>query len=325
MVAGVVTALVVGSITMSLGSLGRAKSGMKERLDAHVRADAALAELRRDIVSIIRADDLFYTRFLLYDDVVSSAIGDLDRDELLIFNTRLRPVRDQSRFSGEGIEFETQYRVEDDDLGAALWQRRDAVPEQFPLGGGTATPVADGVIGLLIRAYDGEEWYDEWDSDESGLPTAVEITVTASGYRTPEELYDENTPQAIMRTIVPIDRVVLPRDKFEEEEEELLAEEELLLQELQAEQGAGAAGSGGPGDPLGASGGAGGGIGGGAGGGGRGGGGAGGGGAGGGGSGGGGRGGGGSGGGSGGTGSSGGGGGGGGGGQTGSSGSGGRS
>ncbi|MBT8483983.1 MAG: prepilin-type N-terminal cleavage/methylation domain-containing protein, partial [Phycisphaerae bacterium] len=185
MVAALITILVLGSISLSLARIGRAKSTSKERLDTYLRADAALAALRREVVSVMRADDLFVTRFLLYDDAISTPLGDMDRDELLVFNTRLRPVRNTDNFSGEGIEYETQVRVEEDDAGSVLWQRRDRVPDEYPLGGGKATPLVDGIVGLMIEAYDGRQWSGRWDSDEQGLPHAVRIMVTASGHRGP--------------------------------------------------------------------------------------------------------------------------------------------
>jgi len=189
MVACVITAFVLSSVAMSLSQLSRAKSTCKERLDAHLRADTAVAALRRDIATIIRTDDLFWTRLLIVDDTVPTALGQMDRDELLVFNHRLRPIRDID-FSGEGLEYETQYRIEEDELGPALWRRRDAVPDEYLLGGGIAAPLVEGIVGLSIEAYDGNEWYHEWDSDYDGLPLAVRLTVIASGHRTGDDVYD---------------------------------------------------------------------------------------------------------------------------------------
>jgi uncharacterized membrane protein YgcG len=212
MVAGVITALVLGSVSGSLAQLGRAKNTCKQRLEAYLRADAAMNVLRRDIISVVRSDDLFDTRLLLYHDIVSTPVGDVDRDEILIFNTRLRPVRDISTFTGEGMEYETQYRVEEDEFGPALWQRRDTLPDEYLQGGGMIKPAVENIVGLAIEAYDGDKWYEEWDSDYDGLPLAV------------------------LRTAVPIDRVLQPKDHFEAEE--------ALLRELEAEE-AGEAGLGG--------------------------------------------------------------------------------
>lgn len=232
MVAAMITAMVLGSMSLSLGQLGRARNTSKMRFDAHLRADAALSQIRRDVIGVIRTDDLFFTRVLLYEDSVLTAVGEQPRDDLLLFATRLRPVRDIDNFNGEGIEYETQYRIDEDDLGPVLWQRRDAVPDEYPSGGGMATPLVEGVVGLEIEAYDGIEWHAEWDSDVQGLPLAISIAVYASGEHDPEKMY-ERSP-VILRTVVPIDRVLQPRDHFEIEEQ--------ALREIEAAEAAAAAG-----------------------------------------------------------------------------------
>ena len=223
MVAGVITAFLLGSVSMSLSQLAKAKAGTTQRLAAHLRADAALESLRREIVSVIRSDDLFWSRLLIEDDAISSSVGRLDRDEILVFSTRFRPVH-PVEFSGEGMEYESQFRIEDDELGPVLWHRRDAVPDEYPRGGGTATPLVDGLISLSIEAYDGQQWYERWDSDLDGLPMAIRVTVAASGHALGDDAYDERLPIAILRTVIPIDRVLPPLDPNEENE---LPEEEL--------------------------------------------------------------------------------------------------
>lgn len=229
--AGVIIAFVLGSVSSTISQLAKAKSTSRMRFDAHHRADVALTALRRDIVSIIRADDLFYTRLLLLDDHARTGdreIPEVDRDEILVFNTRLREMH-PSDYAGEGIEYETQYRVEDDEFGPILWQRRDAVPEEYPRGGGIATPLVEGVIGLSIEVYDGDEWHETWDSDEDGLPLAVQIMVTTSGHRQGDDPYD--APIVDLRTVVPIDRLIPPKDLFKPDEEAALAEQQAAEQD----------------------------------------------------------------------------------------------
>lgn len=222
-VAGVLTTFILGAISVSLTNLARAKSSSRQRLEAYLRADTALNMIRRDVVSIIRTDDLFWTRFVLLDKAVDTPAGRMDRDEILIFNNRLKPVR-QTEFNGEGMEYETQYRIQEDELAPTLWRRRDPMPDEYPLGGGVATPVTDGMLGLKIEAYDGFQWFDQWDSDLEGLPLAVRITVTASGDYGYEDIYD--APQATLRTVVSLDRILLPKEnlmallEIEEGEEE---------------------------------------------------------------------------------------------------------
>ena len=216
-VAGVITAFVLGSVSMSLSQLGRAKNSSKRRFDAYIRADAALTSIRKDIVSVLRSDDLFYTRLLITDDTMRMRDQVFDRDEILVFNTRLRPLHDID-FNGEGFEYETQYRIADDDLGPVLWVRHDAMPDEYPAGGGVASPSVEGILSLSFQAYDGSSWYDEWDSDSQGLPLAVQITVTSTGNRGPDDVY--TAPRAVLRTIVSIDRVLSPKDLFKIPEDE---------------------------------------------------------------------------------------------------------
>lgn len=213
-VAGMIIAFVWGTITMSLRQLSLSKGASREQLQAYMRADAALSGLRRDAASTIRSADLFWTRVLISDSAVNTSDGYLDRDELLIFNTRMRPTREVD-YLGEGTEYETQYRITEDDLGPVLWQRRDAVVDEYPAGGGVATPQVDGIISLGIEAFDGEQWRDEWDSDLDGMPFGLRITVVASGHDDPEDVLD--APRAVLRTVIPIDRVPLPSDLIPDE------------------------------------------------------------------------------------------------------------
>ena len=127
LLAGVMTAFVLGAVSLSLSQLSRAKSGGRELLAAHLRADAALTAVRRDVISILRDRDLFRTRLLLNDHAVSTPFGKMDRDEIIVFNTNVRPIRDLD-FIGDGFEFETQIRIDEDSLGPVFWRRRDAVP-----------------------------------------------------------------------------------------------------------------------------------------------------------------------------------------------------
>ncbi len=216
MVAAVIAAFLLGSVALSVGQLGRARNTGKLRFDAHIRADAALAAIRRDVAAVTRAQDLFYTRLLLIDDVARAGSEEFDRDELLIFNTRARAMRNID-FNGEGFEYETQFRIIEDGSGPALWQRADALPDQYPLAGGTALPLVEGVAGLTIQVYDGFNWYDEWDSDISGLPKAISVIVLTTGHRGQDDVY--TAPRAFLRTVIPIDRVIPPKTAEEEEED----------------------------------------------------------------------------------------------------------
>jgi hypothetical protein len=153
---------------------------------------------------------LFDTRILISDFTDRYLGEDIDRDELLVFNGNLRANKEID-FNGEGFEYETQLRIENNDVSSALWKRRDAILDDNPVGGGMVTPVANGIVALQLEAFDGAVWYAEWDSDELGIPMAVRITVTSTGM---EFLNELNTSLVTLRTVVPLDRVMPPADLF---------------------------------------------------------------------------------------------------------------
>ena len=209
-VAIMIAAIISGAVASSLSQLGRARNISRIRMTASRRASDALESIRRDVQSAVRSDDLFDTRLRLAPETVRSTVGEMDRDQLLLFNTRLRPIRTID-YSGEGDEYETQYRIEEDRDGPALWRRRDAVPDEFEDAGGIAEPIGDGVIGVRFEAFDGQSWIQEWDSDVDGLPISIRATVTASGARPGEDALNDPRSLAVMRTEIPIDRVIKPK------------------------------------------------------------------------------------------------------------------
>ena len=235
-VAIMIAAIISGAVASSLSQLGRARNISRIRMTASRRASDALESIRRDVQSAVRSDDLFDTRLRLAPETVRSTVGEMDRDQLLLFNTRLRPIRTID-YSGEGDEYETQYRIEEDRDGPALWRRRDAVPDEFEDAGGIAEPIGDGVIGVRFEAFDGQSWIQEWDSDVDGLPISIRATVTASGARPGEDALNDPRSLAVMRTEIPIDRIIKPK-----------LDEATLAAQAAAEAAAQAAGGGAAGD-----------------------------------------------------------------------------
>jgi type II secretory pathway pseudopilin PulG len=223
MVAGMMATIVLGGITLSLSQLGSAKAVSRQRLEAFSRCDTAIRTLRRDIISILRRGDLFHTRMLITDSTHRFQGDIVDQDELLVFDGELRANKEID-FNGEGMEYETQFRIEPNDISSALWKRRDAILDDNPVGGGMATPIVGGIIALQIEAYDGYSWFPDWDSDELGIPHAIRITVSSTGMENANEMH---APVVSLRTIVPLDRVRTPDDKLvliaQEEEEARLA------------------------------------------------------------------------------------------------------
>lgn len=233
MIAGVMAAVVLGGVTVSLSQLGLSKAISRQRLDAFSRCDTALRTIRRDIISVLRRDDLFDTRLKIIDNTSRFDGREVDRDELLVFNSSLRANKEID-FNGEGVEYETQYRIDDDEFGVVLWKRRDPILDDNPLGGGIATPLGEGVVSLQLEAYDGDNWVPQWDSDEFGIPHAIRITIVATGMVDGDDFYP---PFVTLRTVVALDRVMQPADLYEviEEETESGSEGELGLESGEGE------------------------------------------------------------------------------------------
>jgi hypothetical protein len=208
-VAGLIAAIVVGAVGASLSQLARTRTVARVRLDSHLRTSMALDRIRREVQAAIRSDDLFDSRLMIVDDTVSAPVGDLDRDELLVFNTKVRPVRERT-YSGDGQEWETHLRVEEDEIGSALWMRTDAVPDDVDRGGGMAEPIMSGIIGVKFEAYDGAMWRDEWDSDIDGMPWAVRVTISGTGRPDGEDPFEDPRDLLSLSTVIPLDRVMPP-------------------------------------------------------------------------------------------------------------------
>jgi type II secretory pathway pseudopilin PulG len=205
--AGIILALVLGAMGMSLLQVNTARQIARARADAYLRADAAMRIVQRELISLLRQEDLYYTRLLLVDNAAQADGLSFDRDELLIFNTRIHSTRNMD-YNGDGIEFESALRIQQDDDGPVLWHRRDAMPDKYPRGGGLAYPAIEGIAGINFDVWDGEQWYDRWDSDLDGLPQAIRVLVQATGAEPGRSMAD--APQAMLQTIVPLDRSRMP-------------------------------------------------------------------------------------------------------------------
>ena len=205
--AGILLAMLLIAMGFAMQQVVKARTSTRARIDAYLRADSALQLIRRDLISTLRRQDLYYTRLLLIDDSVEREGLRIPRDEILIFNNRLQSTRDLE-YNGDGMEFETQFRIEEDESLPVLWQRRDPMPDAYPRGGGMIAPVTVGLMGLDIEVWNGLDWFEEWDSDEDGLPWAIRITVTATGAADGEDPMQK--ADAILRTLIPLDRSRMP-------------------------------------------------------------------------------------------------------------------
>ena len=112
LIAGILLSFVMSTVTLAMSQLAKAKKISQERLLAFSRADAALEALRRDVISILRRDDLFFTRFFITNsEPYETDAGFFSQDEVLLFTSDLRSIKTVD-YNGEGIEHEAQWRIE---------------------------------------------------------------------------------------------------------------------------------------------------------------------------------------------------------------------
>jgi hypothetical protein len=208
-VAAVVTAFLALATTVAISQAARARDASAGRLEAHLRAETAASRIARDAENAVRDPEVFFTRV----SITSGKGGAGEQDEILLYSRSLKTARPRDD-QGEGGEYEVQYRLEASPPGIAdaqgrppagmlLWRRMDPVPDDFPDAGGVASVIADGVVSLTLRAYDGSQWFSAWDSDRQGYPHAVSVSVSATD---PTGKYE-----ATSRRVVALDRTPLPK------------------------------------------------------------------------------------------------------------------
>jgi type II secretion system protein J len=205
-VAAVVAAIVAGAAVTAVSQMLKLKAKSQARQQAFERADIAAGRMALDLNNLVRHHNLQFARVTVRD----SGAGDLARDGLLLLTRSSRPVRNEED-GAEGGEYEVQYRVDalsGIDQTPALWRRCDPAFDLYQDAGGVAAPVIRGVQSLSIEAYDGNEWFQSWDSDTDGYPHAVRLTVTVDS--------DDRLATATARRTIAIDRTPIPPEPAEE-------------------------------------------------------------------------------------------------------------
>ncbi|MEI7658720.1 MAG: prepilin-type N-terminal cleavage/methylation domain-containing protein [Phycisphaerae bacterium] len=195
-VATVIAVIIAGATAVSMSQMVKAKTASSSHQQAFARAEAVASRMALDLSNVVRDPDLAQCRLR----VVSGGDGPGQRDELLVLMRSLRNLRPRAV---EGDEYEAQYRIspspDPQTPGDWFWRRVDQAHDDYQDGGGIAAPIALGAVSLDIVASDGVDWFESWDSDSSGLPHAIRLTVVADS--------DDRKTRATVRRVVAIDRV----------------------------------------------------------------------------------------------------------------------
>jgi hypothetical protein len=102
----------------------------------------------------------------------------------------------------------------------SIWRRRNPTMALDPLSGGRKEEIANGIVGLKLEYYDGEDWYDTWGEIKSGkrettqkdqpnlsgMPSAVRITLLMDSNPKSKKIADDGEreiePPLAFQTVV---------------------------------------------------------------------------------------------------------------------------
>lgn len=113
-------------------------------------------------------------RFLIVDNFEENdEFGEIANDRM-VFEAAVGKTNWSNVVQSDLAEIE--YSIDTDDETPARWlvRRMQSPPDGKPLEGGDLNLLGPRVVGMNVKAYDGKEWVDEWDSSET-LPQAVHV------------------------------------------------------------------------------------------------------------------------------------------------------
>jgi len=203
-VASIIAVVIAGATATAMSQMIKARNASESHQQAFSRADGVASRIAVDMSNAVRSENLANCRVR----ITSSGTPNAPRDELLVLMRSLRPVRGESP---EGDEYEAQFRISpmampDGSTVDAFWRRVDQAHDAALDGGGIATPIAPGAVSLSFAATDGQEWFDDWESDSDGLPHAIRVVVVARS--------DDGKTTSTSRRVIAIDRVpIAPADE----------------------------------------------------------------------------------------------------------------
>lgn len=137
---------------------------------------------------------------------MARSVGGLEAGNLDFATRNYSPRRDHEADFCEV----SYYAVSDADTKTlTVYRRRDPTRDPEPLQGGSREEIVRGVRSLKFEFYDGYEWFDEWgdptgkerlktvpDSNVSGLPEAVRITLEVDPAYQRQRAEDEESSEA---------------------------------------------------------------------------------------------------------------------------------
>ncbi len=183
MISSALMALILVSAYMCLGAGFSAQKMIEPRAEIIQNARVALAIMSADLRAacpLSKTDDFLG---------MTRTVEDMEADNLDFGTHNYTPRRARE---GDFCQ-ESFYLDKNSETGQySLWRRRNPLIALDALSGGSTEELAQGVVGLKLEYYDGQDWYATWgevdakkkgqsstreQSNLTGLPEAVRITL----------------------------------------------------------------------------------------------------------------------------------------------------
>lgn len=182
LLASAITAVIIGGGIASMSAVLHVYKLEGNKSSAAETAQLILERMRLDLAAAYLSPHSDATRFV----GTNLQNGDMETDNLMFMSCVNSPVQTGG---GTSDMVEIQYYIDTDEETPERWliRRFDPTPDQEPFTGGMTALLGPKVESLSFQYYDGEAWYENWDSNK-GLPAAVNVTVGIFQPTRPEEV-----------------------------------------------------------------------------------------------------------------------------------------
>lgn len=175
LVVTVITALIAFT---ALGAL-HAITASREKVDHHLAAMGELRfaadRIRADLLNLYRDQDQNSIKFI--GDVNAGELG--SNSDLIFYAVNAAAARSGQP---EGDVYEVEYSLKSEGQRTVFMRRLDPYPLEKDTAGGVLMPIADHILAFEVRYYDqdADTWETRWSQELQRIPTAIEVTLTAS-------------------------------------------------------------------------------------------------------------------------------------------------
>jgi type II secretion system protein J len=213
MVAVVIGAFVTVTAVAAMRGIASAKQTHQHLTELNDEIRYAEQLIRQDLNNLYRSSDFKNAQFEL--SYLDSDDG-IETQSLMFYAVSRKKIRS---LQPEGDVYEVQYAIKQNfDTQELFLTRRccPVVPGVFrnaeDRGWGVLAPVAESIVAMQVRCYNGTEWVDEWNEKRGQFPGLVEVTLLAVG---------DNENQVLRRSfLINIPRILTKAPVFDSQGQE---------------------------------------------------------------------------------------------------------